>query len=237
MESAAKHSHTPPLISLISLVRLASLRVPRDVPPRRRSPSARQPLACTHHPLASTPDAGLHVCDSTNTNRLQARRRAAPGLGPEDEVRAAAASDSSGHHAHHHHLPTLGHLTARHSASSTTPSNSALTSHSTLTPSNHQDGEDDISADWMPDAGPWPVVFHAAFFAQVWCTYRAGSETIRDLPGLGALPAVGVIPTWEGAGALTSTHENGEHAGESSGHTPPPGMSHGPSPSDSSYTS
>ncbi|KAJ6572712.1 hypothetical protein DFH09DRAFT_401539 [Mycena vulgaris] len=89
----------------------------------------------------------------------------------------------------------------------------------------------------MPDAVPWPAVIHAAFFAQVWCTYRAGFEPIRDLPGLGALPVVGGIPAWVGAGALTSTHENGEHAGESSGHAPPPGMSHSPSPSDSSYRS
>ncbi|KAJ6518404.1 hypothetical protein DFH09DRAFT_1098587 [Mycena vulgaris] len=98
-------------------------------------------------------------------------------------------------------------------------------------------GEDDVSADWMPDTGPWPAVFHAAFFAQVWCTYRAGFEPIRDLPGLGALPAVGGIPAWVGAGALNSTHENGEHAGESNGHAPPPVMSYSPSQSDSSYWS
>ncbi|KAF7318631.1 hypothetical protein HMN09_00374500 [Mycena chlorophos] len=28
--------------------------------------------------------------------------------------------------------------------------------------------------DLVPDAGPWPAAFHAVFYAQVWCTYRAG---------------------------------------------------------------
>ncbi|KAF7378518.1 hypothetical protein MSAN_00279400 [Mycena sanguinolenta] len=35
---------------------------------------------------------------------------------------------------------------------------------------------------------PWPALFHAAFYAHVWCTYRAGFEPIRDLPSLGSLP-------------------------------------------------
>ncbi|KAJ7435113.1 hypothetical protein B0H11DRAFT_2368337 [Mycena galericulata] len=34
-----------------------------------------------------------------------------------------------------------------------------------------------------PRATPLRAAFHAAFYAQVWCTYRAGFEPIRDLPG------------------------------------------------------
>ncbi|KAJ6560558.1 hypothetical protein DFH09DRAFT_1364741 [Mycena vulgaris] len=36
-----------------------------------------------------------------------------------------------------------------------------------------------------------PTRFHVAFYAQVWFTHRVGFEPIRDLPGLGALSAVG----------------------------------------------
>ncbi|KAF7325237.1 hypothetical protein MKEN_00568200 [Mycena kentingensis (nom. inval.)] len=40
----------------------------------------------------------------------------------------------------------------------------------------------------LPDPGPWPASFHAAFYAQVWCTYRAGfPEPIRDLTGIEVL--------------------------------------------------
>ncbi|KAJ6491160.1 hypothetical protein C8R45DRAFT_1096677 [Mycena sanguinolenta] len=39
-----------------------------------------------------------------------------------------------------------------------------------------------------PDQGPWPTLFQAAFYAHVWCTYRAGFEHIRDLPSLASLP-------------------------------------------------
>ncbi|KAJ7094975.1 hypothetical protein C8R44DRAFT_598615, partial [Mycena epipterygia] len=48
----------------------------------------------------------------------------------------------------------------------------------------------------------WPGVFHAAFFAQVWCTYREGFEPIRDLPGLGTLPSpwYEVVAVARGAG-------------------------------------
>ncbi|KAJ7132582.1 hypothetical protein C8R44DRAFT_774217, partial [Mycena epipterygia] len=77
------------------------------------------------------------------------------------------------------------------------------------------------------DVEPWPAKFHPGLCAP----YRAGFEPIRDLPGLGGMPA------WVGAGALTSAHENGERAGESNGHAPPPGMSHSPSQSDSSIAS
>ncbi|KAJ7095023.1 hypothetical protein C8R44DRAFT_989581 [Mycena epipterygia] len=48
---------------------------------------------------------------------------------------------------------------------------------------------------------------------------------------------LGRMPAWVGAGALTSTHEHGERAGESNGHAPLPGMSHSPSQSDSLYSS
>ncbi|KAJ7852736.1 hypothetical protein B0H13DRAFT_2359355 [Mycena leptocephala] len=34
------------------------------------------------------------------------------------------------------------------------------------------------------DESAWP----AAFYAQVWCTYRTGFETVRDLPSLSSLP-------------------------------------------------
>ncbi|KAJ7710636.1 peptidase C54, partial [Mycena rosella] len=34
----------------------------------------------------------------------------------------------------------------------------------------------------------WPAQFHVVLYAQVWCTYRAGFEPIRDLPSLATLP-------------------------------------------------
>ncbi|KAJ6565569.1 hypothetical protein DFH09DRAFT_1363766 [Mycena vulgaris] len=112
-----------------------------------------------------------------------------PGWGLEDEARMAAAANTRLLDTTHHHLPTLGHSTPRHAASIST-GNSTSASHSTLHPTHAEDGADDtaISED---DAGPWPVAFRAAFYAQVWCTYRAGFEPIHDLLGLGALPAEG----------------------------------------------
>ncbi|KAJ7088917.1 hypothetical protein C8R44DRAFT_892555 [Mycena epipterygia] len=99
---------------------------------------------------------------------------------------AAAANSSSGHH---HHLPTLhglGHSTVQHSPSSDTTS-----SHSQDTANNQHADASTPHVDWTPDAGRWPAAFHAAFYAQVWCTYRTGLEPIRGIPGLSALPGVG----------------------------------------------
>ncbi|KAJ7692717.1 hypothetical protein B0H17DRAFT_1179233 [Mycena rosella] len=53
------------------------------------------------------------------------------------------------------------------------------------------DEENDTSP---PDAGPWPALFHAAFYAQVWRTYRAGFKPIRDLLSLSSLPPPFAFP-------------------------------------------
>ncbi|KAJ7210146.1 hypothetical protein GGX14DRAFT_626527 [Mycena pura] len=47
------------------------------------------------------------------------------------------------------------------------------------------------------------TALHAAFFAQVWCTYRTGFELIRDLPSLASLPPPLVFP---GAPPGSPTH-------------------------------
>ncbi|KAJ7121869.1 hypothetical protein C8R43DRAFT_1136381 [Mycena crocata] len=52
-----------------------------------------------------------------------------------------------------------------------------------------------------PGPGPWP----AAFYAQVWCTYRVGFQPIRDLPGLASLPPPLVIPGMDVVGASVSS--------------------------------
>ncbi|KAJ7171540.1 cysteine protease required for autophagy [Mycena filopes] len=120
-----------------------------------------------------------------------------PGWSAEDEARvaaaAAAASSSSHSHSHSHKGDTPsahGHVTTRShkrgaskdlhlhpSSSSSSSSSPSATPPSSFTP-----------GDGAPDAGPWPALFFAAFYAQVWCTYRAGFEPIRDLPALSSLP-------------------------------------------------
>ncbi|KAJ7736482.1 hypothetical protein B0H16DRAFT_1573939, partial [Mycena metata] len=59
--------------------------------------------------------------------------------------------------------------------------------HPHITHRHKRGGSKDIALH-VPDAGPWPAAFFAAFYAQVWCTYRAGFEPIRDLPSLSSLP-------------------------------------------------
>nr|GAT54503.1 predicted protein [Mycena chlorophos] len=63
---------------------------------------------------------------------------------------------------------------------------------------NHQQQQAQAQAqldDLVPDPGPWPAAFHGAFYAQVWCTYRAGfPEPIRDLAGVEVLGAPLVFP-------------------------------------------
>ncbi|KAJ6572998.1 hypothetical protein DFH09DRAFT_1312282 [Mycena vulgaris] len=135
---------------------------------------------------ASSPTA-IRASTSRKAKAHLAPRRAAPGLGA--RVRGAGGCGgehtSSGHHTHHH-LPTLGHSTARHAAST---SILQFHLHFTLDLAPHSRGRRRRRHRHLRplDARRWPVAFHA----QVWCTYRAGFEPIRDLPGLGALPAVG----------------------------------------------
>ncbi|KAJ6626398.1 hypothetical protein B0H10DRAFT_2211288 [Mycena sp. CBHHK59/15] len=102
--------------------------------------------------------------------------------------------------------------------------------------SNHQDHEDNISADWTPSAEPSPAASYAVFYAQVWCTYRAGFEPIHDLPGLSALPQVGGDAGVGGGPCCFDTGERrGEReVGEKLEHKVPAGMCHSPSPLDSS---
>ncbi|KAF7310342.1 hypothetical protein MIND_00408300 [Mycena indigotica] len=83
------------------------------------------------------------------------------GWSREDEARFALSQ--------HHHSSQSPNL----SASQSTVSNSTT--------------NDELG---LPDPGPWPAAFHAAFYAQVWCTYRAGfPEPIRDLAGVEVLGA------------------------------------------------
>ncbi|KAJ7093671.1 hypothetical protein C8R44DRAFT_890585 [Mycena epipterygia] len=143
-------------------------------------------------------------------------------LAPEPRV-AAAANSSSGHH---HHLPTLhglGHSTVRHSPSSDTTSSHSQDS------ANSQDADaSTLHADWTPDAGP---AFHAAFYAQVWCTYRTGSSA-SAISRAECAARGGGTPAWVEVDATTGGQG---HAGES-GSNEPPGMSHSPPQSNSSYS-
>ncbi|KAJ7330308.1 peptidase family C54-domain-containing protein [Mycena albidolilacea] len=125
-----------------------------------------------------------------------------PGWGPEDEQRMALAaahphaSSVSGKEKDpaHHALGTskrrsgsktrgTASATSHASASPTSPT---LSSPSAAGPDHDPDGYDADAA--PPDPGPWPAAFHAAFYAHVWCTYRAGFDPIRDLPSLASLP-------------------------------------------------
>ncbi|KAJ7075202.1 peptidase family C54-domain-containing protein [Mycena belliarum] len=67
------------------------------------------------------------------------------------------------------------------------------------------------------------ALFHAHFYAQVWCTYRAGFEPIRDLPSLGSLPPPLTFPP-------TSSLSDAP----SPARPPPHGGGHSPAQSDSS---
>ncbi|KAJ7101663.1 hypothetical protein C8R44DRAFT_551699, partial [Mycena epipterygia] len=40
----------------------------------------------------------------------------------------------------------------------------------------------------------WPARFHVHFYVQMWCTYRAGFEPIRDLSSLASLPCLCSLP-------------------------------------------
>ncbi|KAJ7189878.1 hypothetical protein GGX14DRAFT_701934 [Mycena pura] len=122
-----------------------------------------------------------------------------PGWATEDEERITLASSSSSH-SHSGH------------------------SHSSRSHSSHGHSSHSHPIELDPDPGPWPAAFHAAFFAQVWCTYRAGFEPIRDLPSLASLPPPLVFL---GAPPGSPTHTHYMHA--------PP--MHSPSQSDASHSS
>ncbi|KAJ6483461.1 hypothetical protein DFH09DRAFT_1461520 [Mycena vulgaris] len=88
------------------------------------------------------------------------------------------------------------------------------------------------------DEGPWPAQFHAAFCAQVWCTYRAGFEPIRDLSSPATLPPPLSFPapsssnSHSNATSLTPNLTNSLHAAVPRARARRP-----PSPSGSSYSS
>ncbi|KAJ6473341.1 hypothetical protein C8R47DRAFT_1221479 [Mycena vitilis] len=122
-----------------------------------------------------------------------------PGWGREDEERvAAAAAAAAGGNAHSH--STHGHLhnplstSKRRSTSRASPTSSQFAAPSSSSDTAVAGGEG-------PDAGAWPAAFHAAFYAQVWCTYRAGFDPIRDLPSLASLPPPLVFPAPPRGGA------------------------------------
>jgi hypothetical protein len=108
-------------------------------------------------------------------------------------VAAAAAdkSSSSYSHSHHHGNPLLSprRRSTSKSRSPASPHPPPAPSHPPSSAHADADGVYDKENDTSPsDAGPWPALFHAAFYAQVWGTYRAGFEPIRDLPFLSSLP-------------------------------------------------
>ncbi|KAJ7711319.1 hypothetical protein B0H16DRAFT_1817074 [Mycena metata] len=145
---------------------------------------------------------------------------------------AAAAASFSSHSSHSHsshahgtsksdsgHAPSthvnITHRThkrcpSRDIAASPSPLSSSL-SPSSLPPSSalspspsSSSAQPNESDEWTPpDAGPWPRAFFAAFYAHVWCTYRAGFEPIRDLPGLASLPPPLFFPN---TASTSSTH-------------------------------
>ncbi|KAF8174976.1 peptidase family C54-domain-containing protein [Mycena galopus ATCC 62051] len=175
-----------------------------------------------------------------------------PGWGPEDEARVAAAaanphSSSTSSHPHPHlHASTSK---QRRSGSKTRDASSPhATSHDA-----HADALDPDTQ--LPDAGPWPAAFHAAFYAHVWCTYRAGFEPIRDLPSLASLPpplcwpGVAGAPPSPSSAYSPSSPSSSTHGHGGSGHAAltgsastgsatvvptSPAMGHSPSQSDSS---
>ncbi|KAJ6522191.1 hypothetical protein DFH09DRAFT_1251014 [Mycena vulgaris] len=123
-----------------------------------------------------------------------------PGWGPADDRRLLAASTSATHpgsHSHHKHA----HAHA------------------------HADGG--VDGEGGADAGAWPAAFHAHFYAQVWCTYRAGFEPIRDLPSLASLPPPLSFPSPSGPSASASAAGVGGGANQR----------HSPAQSDSSVSS
>ncbi|KAJ7891666.1 peptidase family C54-domain-containing protein [Mycena olivaceomarginata] len=169
-----------------------------------------------------------------------------PGWGPEDEQRVALAaahphaSSVSGKEKDpaHHALGT----SKRRSGSKTrgTAAASSPTSHASASPTSPtlSSPSDDDPEGYDPDAappdpGPWPAAFHAAFYAHVWCTYRAGFDPIRDLPSLASLPPPLFFP---GAPPPPSSQSASSlsHSGSTAVPTSPGGMRHSPAQSDSS---
>ncbi|KAJ7812965.1 peptidase family C54-domain-containing protein [Mycena leptocephala] len=157
-----------------------------------------------------------------------------PGWGREDEERLAAAgsnekSSSSGGHSSSHAQTHKPLSPKRRSTSKARPSTSSSTSAPSSSSSNAQDPAPDNDDLLPPDTGARPAAFHAAFYAQVWCTYRAGFEPIRDLPSLASLPPPLFSPLSHGSsGALASSTTSTSTAVPTS-----PGMQHSPSTSQS----
>ncbi|KAJ7121879.1 hypothetical protein C8R43DRAFT_1033252 [Mycena crocata] len=87
------------------------------------------------------------------------------------------------------------------------------------------------------------IHIHVAFYVQVWCTYRTGSEPIRDMPRLASLPPLWVIPGMGAVGASVSSANLGSSSAlMSSAHTAVPRghrhvAHHSPAMSDTSASS
>ncbi|KAF7325375.1 hypothetical protein MSAN_02514800 [Mycena sanguinolenta] len=114
-----------------------------------------------------------------------------PGWGAEDEARVAAAAHGGGKD-HSSHLLSTSHGAGHGLSSSKRRSTSRQRDLPPPPPTGEVEGDPNAEEEDVdtapPDPGPWPALFHAAFYAHVWCTYRAGFEPIRDLPSLGSLP-------------------------------------------------
>ncbi|KAJ7121876.1 hypothetical protein C8R43DRAFT_1136387 [Mycena crocata] len=142
------------------------------------------------------------------------------------------------HHSTHWHS-THGHK--RSPSASKAASANANTTHKDNTHPRAESPSYMSSDTSPPDPDPWPAAFHVAFYAQVWCTYRAGFEPVRDLPGLASLPPPLVFPGMGAVGASVSSANLGSSSGlTSSSHTAVPhghGAHHSPATSDASASS
>ncbi|KAJ6491180.1 hypothetical protein C8R45DRAFT_1213193 [Mycena sanguinolenta] len=130
-----------------------------------------------------------------------------PGWGVDDEMRVAAAAHAAKDGKEHGLTAGGGHgLSSSKRRSGSKQRDLPPPPPDDPSPSRdpNADAEDEEQEDIdtaPPDPGPWPALFHAAFYAHVWCTYRAGFEPIRDLPSLGSLPPPLCFPSLSLSGA------------------------------------
>jgi hypothetical protein len=171
-----------------------------------------------------------------------AGRRGAVGAGAGEKAGAKSSNGSEsahghshGHGGHHVHSPLA--TSKRRSGSKSRDvdlSSSHAASASTSTSTDGAGTLDGTGAQKVPRRAPWPAAFHAALYAQVWCTYRAGFEPICDLPPLASLPPPLFFPNAQSRGHGSSgTVVPRGHAQTLTS----PRMQHSPLQSDSSHSS
>ncbi|KAJ7218263.1 hypothetical protein B0H12DRAFT_329393 [Mycena haematopus] len=84
---------------------------------------------------------------------------------------------------HHHHHPHHAHIQLATSKLHRSTSKGCTAARA----KDAGEGESDDDGGAL-DASHWPTLFHAAFYAQVWRTYRAGFQPIRSEDRRGARP-------------------------------------------------